>query len=566
MGKVSDFIVKYLQAQGVEHVFELAGGMIVPLLDSARTAGLPLVSMHHEQAAGFAAEGMARVTGVPGVAFATSGPGATNLLTAIGSCYFDSTPAVFITGSVARNEMKGDRSVRQLGFQETDIVAMAKPVTKSAFRLMDGEDVKQALDVAFSTARSGRPGPVLIDIPIDVQTTEMGSDNEAVEVDVARQAVRPHEIALALSALGRATRPLVLVGGGCAGKDYVRMALECLNVPVVNSLMGTDVLGWDHPLRYGLIGSYGNRWANHAIAECDYLLVLGSRLDIRQTGTDVKGFADRVIFQVDADANEMNQRITGVNTICADVSEFCRLLVDASFPHSALRWTNHLDEMRAKWPDIAELKDIKGINPNVFMRLLGTRADRVAADFVIDVGQHQMWAAQSLRFSTGARFLTSGGMGAMGFALPAAIGAAFASPDPVVVIAGDGGFQLNLQELQTIVHHKLPVKMVVLNNHAHGMVRQFQDAYFGGRRQSTVDGYSAPYFPDIAMAYGIHNANWINRVEEVDDGLDRLFETKGPALLQVDIDVNTNVYPKLAFGRPITDMEPDVKPTWMEGT
>src|ERR1700682_3803251 len=288
--KASDYIARFLTAQGVPQVFEVVGGMITHLLDSMHVQGAPqVVSVHHEQSAAFAAEGFARMTGIPGVAMATSGPGATNLLTGIGSCYFDSTPSLFLTGQVNRSEQKRGRTIRQLGFQETDIVAIAAPITKAAIRVEEAHEIPEILGRAVATALSGRPGPVLVDIPMDVQRGDIPSER----VDAVRPSTpaEPPEdlVAESLSALRRAERPLILAGGGIrSGRvaGLLRILLEDVQVPVVHSLMAVDVLPYAHPLRVGLIGSYGNRWANHAIARSDVLLVLGSRLDIRQTGAD----------------------------------------------------------------------------------------------------------------------------------------------------------------------------------------------------------------------------------------------------------------------------------------
>jgi acetolactate synthase-1/2/3 large subunit len=579
--KVSDYVVRHLAAQGVTHAFELAGGMLAHLLDSAsRLGGVKLVSMHHEQGAGFAAEGFARVTGVPGVAFATSGPGATNLLTAVGSCYFDSTPAVIITGQVNRNELRGARPIRQLGFQETDITAVARPITKAAWQVSDPAGVGEALDRAFETALAGRPGPVLLDIPMDVQRCVVPLPDPVRRLRRAPDAsrVRAADVDAVVELFSRAARPLVLLGGGVRAAhaaDACRRALERLGAPVVRSLLGLDVLPHGHPLEFGMIGSYGNRWSNFALGECDALLVVGSRLDIRQTGTDVEGLARRPIVQVDVDAGEIGTRVRVERGVVADAGDFCAALAAAPPPRGdAGPWIRHLEELRARWPDTEELKGLPGLNPNVFLRRLGA-ASGAAAAFVVDVGQHQMWAGQSLAFGEGQRFMTSGGMGAMGFALPAAIGAAIASARPAVVVAGDGGFQVNIQELQTVVRNQLPVKMVVLNNRAHGMVRQFQESYFDGRYQSTVVGYDPPDFARVAAAYGIAARRL--ETERVPDGpeQDRLVaeglaflwrDPAEPALLEVGIPQGANAYPKLAFGRGITDMEPDAKPLDMEGT
>jgi len=571
--KVADYLAQDLEKRGVTHVFELVGGMIAMLLDSLYLRKrIEIISMHHEQAAGFAAEGYGRMKGIPGVAMATSGPGATNLLTAIGSCYFDSVPAVFITGQVNRHELKGNRPIRQLGFQETDIVSMARPITKAATLVYDAADFPRLLQEAFSIAIAGRPGPVLLDIPMDVQGSDLPISKATVAYppSIESQANPGEFFAQVNSALAKARRPLILAGGGVSSgpvRDLFRGFITRLGIPMVNSLMGVDILPYRHPLRVGLIGSYGNRWANLALSECDVLLVLGSRLDIRQTGADTQGFkGKKQIFHVDCEAAEINNRVRGCVSLVSDLLSFIRAAeTELSTWSGDSDWISRISELRMKWPDSSELASVEGINPNTFMHKLSGRSS-LAAAFVVDVGQHQMWAAQSLRLERAQRFLTSGGMGAMGFALPTAIGACLASNQPVGALAGGGGFQVNIQELQTVIRLRLPIKIIVINNHCHGMVRQFQESYFHGRVQSTVWGYSAPSFTAVASAYGIP-ARSVLHEKQIEAGLESLWEDPLlPFLLEVTISTAANAYPKMAFGRPISEMEPLAKPVAMEGT
>ena len=574
--KASDYIASFLHAQGVDHVFELIGGMITHMVDSlGRQGRIRVVSMHHEQAAAFAADATGRMTGVPGVAMATSGPGATNLLTGIGSCYFDSTTAVFITGQVNRAEQKGDRLIRQLGFQETDIVAMAAPVTKMARLIEQPEELPSALRQAFEVALSGRPGPVLIDIPMDVQRADIAAEppERVVPDDAVHDSDALAFVEELLDRIEAAERPLILAGGGVRAAGALapfREFVDRTGVPVVTSLLGVDVLPYLHRCRVGMIGSYGNRWANLAIGRSDLLIVLGSRLDVRQTGSRAEAFGEgRTIYHVDCEPGELNNRVTGCRTLHAHLVPFLRQAARAARERGRggrEHWPGEITATRRAWPDTAELKGIRGINPNALMHALSARAGAASA-FVADVGQHQMWAAQSLELGPDQRFLTSGGMGAMGFALPAAVGAAFASPGrPVVMIAGDGGFQLNLQELQTVGRDRLPIKMVVVNNRCHGMVRQFQQSYFEARYQSTLVGYSAPDFAAVAAAYGIASRS-VEDPAEARGALDDLWRDPAePYLLEVMVDTFTNAYPKLAFGRPITEMEPLAQPLDMEGT
>jgi acetolactate synthase I/II/III large subunit len=570
--RASDWIAKFLASQGVEAVYEVAGGMIVNLIDALHRDGqVRIVACHHEQAAGFAAEGHARMDGVPGVAMGTSGPGAINLLTALGSCHFDSTPAVFITGQVNRHERKLDRPIRQLGFQETDVVAMAAPIAKAAWRIETIEDLPVRLEAAFALARSGRPGPVLVDIPLDLQLAEVEAPLPAgpVPIEPAHDPLSADAAALAVADLAAAERPLILAGGGLRSGRAVgafRELVDALGVPVVNSLMGVDVLPFDHPLRVGMIGTYGNRWGNIALSKCDALLVLGSRLDIRQTGADTDAFiAGGKIHHVDVDPGEVNNRVTGVEALVQDLGPALADLTAAAGrgePVDHADWVAEIDALRERWPDTGELPGIEGINPNQVIHQL---AHPSAAAYVADVGQHQMWAAQSVELSGEQRFLTSGGMGAMGSGLPLAVGAAVQSGAAVVSINGDGGFQLNIQELQTLARNQLPVKVVVLDNGAHGMVRQFQESYLDGRYQSTVWGYSAPEFVAVAAAYGIRGRR-VEEPDEVADAVAEMWAIEGPYMLEVAIDAAANAYPKIAFGYPISEMEPFVAPKAMEAT
>ena len=570
--KTSDYIAEFLVAQGVTHVFEISGGMIMLLLDSLhRNGNVKVVTVHHEQAAGFAAEAIGRVTPVPGVAFATSGPGATNLLTAIGSCYFDSTPAVFITGQVNRHEMKGSRAIRQLGFQETDIVSMVGPITKGAWQAMTPEDVPVLLERAFTLCREGRPGPVLIDIPMDIQRQDVSTPVQRVPRPEPQGEVPETMIGELFSRLRQSRRPLFLIGGGVRAarvEELVRQLARKTQVPVVNSLHALDVFAYDDPLRVGFIGTYGNRWANLALGSSDFLLVLGSRLDIRQTGSETAAFAaDKAIFHVDCETGELNNRVTGCQAIVADLELFLRKANEAAAEMSfdtPQEWLAEIGQLRAAWPDTQEIKDAPGINPNALIHALSA-VSKSAGAYTVDVGQHQMWAAQSVELADGQKFLTSGGMGAMGFALPAAIGVALALSQPVVMVAGDGGFQVNIQELQTVRRNNLPIKMVVINNRCHGMTRQFQQTYFEGRYGSALWGYSVPDFTKVAEAYGIR-ARAIENAEDIGEVAWLWERPDDPALLEVRINTFANAYPKIAFGKPISEMEPLATPDAMEST
>ncbi|MFD1256125.1 thiamine pyrophosphate-binding protein [Mucilaginibacter terrae] len=571
--KASDYVANFLDKKGVKYIFELSGGMITHLLDSiSQKTKINIITMHHEQSAAFAADAYGRVTGIPGVALATSGPGATNLITGIGSCYFDSTPAVFITGQVNRHEQKGDRKIRQLGFQETDIISMVKPITKACFQVQDVNDLPETLEKAFFIATEGRPGPVLIDIPMDVQRSII-TVPEAAKIEHELPSPNQNEIDAIVSSIKQASKPMLLVGRGVRSGfaiEAMKAFIEHTYLPVITTLLAIDAVEYDYPYRVGFIGSYGNRWANIAFGECDLLIVVGSRLDIRQTGADTKFFENRTIYHIDCDAEEINNRIKGCIPIIADTKiffeNFNASTKEITFTEPA-EWNSYIDSLKTKWPDTKELS-VEGINPNSFIHSL-SQVSKLSKGYIADVGSHQMWAAQSIEIYKDQVFLTSAGMGAMGYALPASIGASCADNlQPYVVIIGDGCMQLNIQELQTIVRNKLPIKIIVMNNQNLGMIRQFQDSYFESRYQSTYWGYSAPDFEKVANAYGI-NSLTISVEAQVNDAVNWLWNHENenmPVLLQVMINPHTNTYPKIAFGKPITEMEPFAQPIEMEGT
>ena len=561
--KVTTYIAEFLKSKGIDTVFELQGGMITRIIDELyKVGGITIVSMHHEQAAAMAADGYARVKNIPGVALATSGPGATNLITGIGNCYFDSVPAIFITGQVNINELKAEKSIRQLGFQETDIVSIVKPITKAAYAIKTAEELPSILHKAYTLSMEGRPGPVLIDIPMNLQHAECEYfesvlNEKILNEDSDKQQLFIRELKKNLS---ESKKPLMLVGRGVQTANAVNEFIELsekFNLPVVTSLNGIDIIPFEHPNRIGFIGSYGNRWANYALGTCDLLLVLGSRLDLRQTGADVNSFSSgKNIFHVDIEKAELNNRIPDCEVLQSDVLPFIQELLKTDFDnHNYDDWYSEINEKKIQRPDTDELQNIQGINPNKFIHVL-SQLSKQAKAYSTDVGSNQMWVAQSIELVKNQLFLTSGGMGAMGYSLPAAIGACFAlNKAPVVAIAGDGGFQINIQELETIRRNNLPIKIVVINNHCLGMIRQFQDSYFDSNYASTVWGYSAPDFLRIANAYDIPSA-FIEREDQINDAIAQLWNNPTePFLLEVSVDIHTNVYPKMLFGNPITEME-----------
>lgn len=569
MMKLSDYVVDFIAREGVHHIFEMIGGAITHLLDSAHgRRDMACVSMHHEQAASFAAEAYARMNGRLGVSMATSGPGALNMLTPIGSCYFDSVPCLFITGQVNTYEYKFDKPVRQIGFQETDIVSVVKPLVKYAQLVSDPGDIRYCLEKAVFLAQSGRPGPVLLDLPMNVQRAHIDPKKLRSFYGSAEHkrlaAVKPPPAAVISKIAGllkAAARPLILAGGGVraagAAAELERLVKKT-GIPVVSSLMGLDAADQGSRAFTGMIGSYGNRYSNMTLANCDLLLVLGSRLDTRQTGARTDTFARGArIIHVDIDQHELGAKVKPAVAVRADVKDFLRRL------NGALRgrqpdlaaWYAVIDGYRREFPEVETPDNPGEINPNRFMQLLA-RHTRPGDIICVDVGQNQMWAAQSLRLKKGQRMLISGGMGSMGFALPAAIGAAIACPGRrVLAVCGDGGVQVNIQDMDSLSRRRLPVKVILMNNGCLGMVRQFQDLYFGRRRQSTLEGYSCPDLKKIIAAYGVPGRT-VTKMADAPAALRGALAGKGPALLEIKMTPETAVEPKLEFNRPMEDMSP----------
>lgn len=579
--KLSDYIIDFIVENRVSHVFEFVGGAITHLLDSMydRT-DIESISMHHEQAGSFAAEAYARVNGKLGVAMATSGPGALNMVTGIGSCYFDSVPCLFITGQVNTYEYKFKQPQRQIGFQETDIVSVVKQLTKYADMVVDPVKIRYHLEKAVYLAQSGRPGPVLLDLPMNIQRAEIEPAALESFFDTAEfreyetlQGEAPDDTTLdrVMEMMMTADRPVILVGGGvrAAGAAVeLEELVKKTGVPVVSSLMGLDALPQEDPAYHGMIGAYGNRYANLALANADFLLVLGSRLDTRQTGTRPDTFARSARkVHVDIDPVELNAKLPVDIAIHSDAREFLQKLnarLEGRTVSDLSSWYATLAEFRRRYATEIPEEECPGMDPNEFMDELARHSG--PADVIcLDVGQNQMWAAQSFRLKKGQRMLVAGGMGAMGFALPAGIGATLASPGTrAIVIAGDGGIQINIQELDTIATRDLPIKIFVMNNGCLGMVRQFQDMYFDGRRQSTVKGYSCPDLIAIAEAYRIPSRS-ISSLDEAAGVIAEVMGSEGPALVDVKIDLGSCVNPKLVVNKPIEDMSPYLSREELEG-
>ena len=564
--KASDALTKFLIAHQVQTCFELVGGMITHLLDSFAESGqFNIISMHHEQAAAFAAEGVARQTKGKRVAVAmgTSGPGATNLITGIGSCWFDSIPCLFITGQVNTRELKGDRAIRQQGFQELDIVEVARSLTKYAVRVDSVDHLLSELHKALSIAKSGRQGPVLLDIPNDIQRADISDELLEKWLNIPLDISSGPEISVRdleqLNAMCRdAKRPLICIGGGARWADSMDkwlLAADALGIPYVSTLMGHERVVVRNNY-FNMIGSYGNREANWAVQHCDLLIVLGARLDVRQTGADLDDFGRQArVIQIDIDPAQLDNRIRADLSICATAESFFSTfeLQVGAFPNRDSTWVIELSKKR----DQAHLNEYAEweISPSEVFKKLNMSLANTSVDYVCDVGNHQMWAAQSLRLSPNQAVHYSGGMGAMGFALPTALGVAVQSKNKVVVITGDGSLQINIQELDTLNRLGLDLTIIVMNNSVLGMVKNFQDMYFDGRDQSTKKGYSSPSFTDIAKAYGIE-AHRVANAADTDIVLNLIADQKGPLLIEIMMEGATECRPRLAFGSKLDEQFP----------
>ncbi|TFY92292.1 thiamine pyrophosphate-binding protein [Pseudomonas nabeulensis] len=568
--KASDAVALVLAKNGVLFGYELIGGMITHLVDSINLLGKTrLVSVHHEQAAAFAASAVARATHheILGVALGTSGPGATNLITGIADCWLDSHPCLFLTGQVNTYELKGERNIRQQGFQELDSVALVSSITKYAYQIKHVEELLPCLQKAIDLARSGRPGPVLLDIPMDIQRAEV--DDAEVQAHLAIHdergvnEIHTPDIDAIRTRLASASRPLVLIGGGAVNRPSFKQWLEQLEqsgIPYVASLKGAEKIP-AHANYLGMLGAYGTRAANYAVQNCDFLLVLGSRMDVRQTGAKPDDFARKAeIIQIDLMEGQLNNRVHAHKSYVMELNAFF-----TQFPLSSLyknaTWPVWAAGLRDQFVRsfINEYTDWS-VSPFVIFSTLNKLTDGHAVDYVADVGNNQMWAAHTLRLNPGQSMHHSGGLGTMGFAIPAAIGANNAGKKPTIVITGDGGAQLNIQELDIIARDKLPVLIIVLNNCSLGMVRGFQEMYFEGRNSSTYwNGYSSQ-FKAIGEAYGIESTVLSNHDDFATEIMNFL-NFPYPKLVELMMPDARECRPRLEFGRSIDEQLPEIKRT-----
>ena len=541
------WLTQALEAEGVDTLFGYPGGTIMPFYDALVDSGLKHILVRHEQGAALAANGYARASGRVGVCVATSGPGASNLVTGIADAMLDSVPMVCLTGQVATPLLGTD------AFQELDVFGLTLPIVKHSFLVRRVEDLPEVVREAFRIAREGRPGPVLIDLPKDVQLAPAHHLPDHVPAPVTPLPAPPAAaLAEAAAAIAAADKPVIYGGGGIAlanATEAFRAFVDASRIPTVLTLRGLGALPAQHPDYLGMLGMHGTRAANMAVQECDLLIVVGARFDDRATGklSEFAPFA-RVIH-LDADAYEISKLRTADIALPGDVAAGLAALTKAHCaaaeriqPPARIEqnvWRNRCLDNRERF---AARYDAPGTD--IYAPALLKRLSELAPDAIVtcDVGQHQMWVAQHCRFNHPRNHLTSGALGTMGFGLPAAMGAQFACPErTVVLVNGDGGFMMNVQELVTIARCKLPVKMVLLDNASLGMVRQWQELFFA-ERYSEIDLSDNPDFTALAQVFGIP-ARHITARNEIEDGLAELLARPGPGLLHVAIDARANVWP-----------------------
>jgi len=554
-------LLECLKLEGVDTVFGYPGGTVINLYDELFDfKEIRHILPRHEQAGVHAADGYARATGKVGVAIATSGPGATNTVTGIATAYMDSIPLVVITGQVPTPLIGND------AFQEADIVGITRPCTKHSFLVRDVKELATIVKKAFYIARSGRPGPVLIDFPKDVQiaTTEFKYP-DTIEIRGYKPTVEghPRQIEKAVGMLLAAQKPVIYVGGGVilgnASPDLVELARK-LNVPVTTTLMGLGSFPEDDPLSLGLLGMHGSYYANMAVSNTDLLVAVGARFDDRVTGKIATFAPHAKIIHIDVDPTSIKKNVRVDLPIVGDVrgvlAKMLKVLEEegekvAGFRDSIAPWLLEIEGWRNKHP-MTFKQSTSVIKPQFVIQKLRELSDPDAI-VATDVGQHQMWTAQFFRFTRPRTLLSSGGLGTMGFGLPAAMGAQAAFPDrQVIVVCGDGGFQMNMQELATLVQNRLPVKICILNNNFLGMVRQWQELFFDKRYSQTCMELPIDFIK-LAEAFGAKGFQAV-KPNEVEAVIKKGFKTPGPVIMEFKVAREEKVLPMVPAGASLTEM------------
>ena len=571
--KISDYIIDFFAAQGLTHVFLVSGGASIHLLHSANNASeiLP-VPTHHEQGASMAADGYARASGLLGLAVATSGPGATNLITGIAGAWFDSVPCIFITGQVATFRMKGSMSVRQLGFQETDIIEIARPITKLAVQIGSISEIKDVLHKSLDIALSGRPGPVLIDIPDDIQRS-FSLFEPPIKVSSKSSYVPNSMFNEQLNELGsllrKSKRPLIILGAGANSRTtrlHSQELVKSLNLPVLTTWGAKDLIPHDNPNLIGTFGSHGTRYGNFAVQNADLVIVIGSRLSSRETGGDLQTWAREArIIHIDIDNAESDKfKLLGrdlslkINTDLKDflplLTEYAKVnLSDCSFP----LWFKWIEERKLKYRYELSNKTDKIDGYDFF--LIFNNFLKNNHQIFLDTGCTVAWAMQSLALPSEVRTFHDYNNTAMGWALPASIGGALANPQKCTTsISGDGSIMMNIQELATAIRYTPELKIIILNNSGYGMVRQTEEQWLGGINIGTDSRKGDLVFPDfqaLASSFG-YKASKVTTHKELISQLEQMYSDNSIDFLEVVIDPHSKVIPQTRYGYPLEDSEP----------
>ncbi len=564
----ANIVMNSLKKNGVGVLFEYPGGNIAPILDEIkRDSNIDIILTRNDQAASLMADAYSRTSGKIGVCMATVGPGATNLITGVANAYCDSIPMVIITGQVGKGSLKRDKNIRQLGFQEIDIVSLVKPITKYAVMVENTEDLENIIDQAFITAKEGRPGPVWIDIPMDVQRKEIEwkFKDTAVSSLIKEENIKEDDIKEVISLLLDSKKPVIISGGGVItsnAEEELSELSSCLQIPVANTLMGQGSFDQNNYLSLGFMGCYGNRAVNKTLFEADTVLVLGSRLDLRAIGTETSIFSqNKKIIHIDIDKSEINNRVKADIYFNSDIKYFLHKMLNYiktnNLKSEKSEWLEKINLLKEKYTFEKEYNlktEYESVRPQYIIKAISKfSGDKTV--ITTDVGQNQMWTAQFFKFSNERRNITSGGLGNMGYGLPAAIASKYALKEyEVINITGDGSFQMNLQELAVAVQYKLPIKIFILHNKTLGLVKQFQDKTFIGKATSTVLDIN-PDFLKIAESYGIKGFR-IDSEKNIDTIVKEVLDYNGIAVVDCIISSDELVLPELEGGKSLDNQYP----------